>query len=128
MATSYPPYQQPLLDRATGRVSTPWHLFFLSLLTGASVGSATPPGSIPIDRLEDIAPERLLGRGSTSGPGPVQEITLGDGLLMTGTELSATGSTWEDGYWTPITNGDPLSPEILFDTEGDCVVGFVPTP
>lgn len=32
------------------------------------------------------------------------------------------------GYWTPITNGDPLSPEILFDAEGDCVVGWVPTP
>jgi len=32
------------------------------------------------------------------------------------------------GYWTPITNGDPLSPEILFDAVGDCVVGWVPTP
>jgi hypothetical protein len=32
------------------------------------------------------------------------------------------------GYWTPITNGDPLSPEILFDSAGDCIVGFVPTP
>jgi hypothetical protein len=32
------------------------------------------------------------------------------------------------GYWTPITNGDPASPEILFDAEGDCVVGWVPTP
>jgi len=32
------------------------------------------------------------------------------------------------GYWTPITNGDPLSPEILFDAAGDCVVGWVPTP
>ena len=32
------------------------------------------------------------------------------------------------GYWTPITNGDPLSPEILFDADGDCIVGWVPTP
>jgi len=32
------------------------------------------------------------------------------------------------GYWTPITNGDPASPEILFDAAGDCVVGWVPTP
>jgi hypothetical protein len=31
------------------------------------------------------------------------------------------------GYWTPITNGDPLSPEILFDSAGECIVGFVPT-
>ena len=32
------------------------------------------------------------------------------------------------GYWTPITNGDALTPEVLFDSAGDCVVGFVPTP
>ena len=32
------------------------------------------------------------------------------------------------GYWTPITNGDPLSPEILFDAEGNCIVGWVATP
>lgn len=32
------------------------------------------------------------------------------------------------GYWTPITNGDPLSPEIVFDSAGECLVGFVPTP
>jgi hypothetical protein len=32
------------------------------------------------------------------------------------------------GYWTPITNGDPVSPEILFDSAGECLVGFVPTP
>jgi len=30
------------------------------------------------------------------------------------------------GYWTPITNGDPVTPEILFDSNGDCIVGFQP--
>ena len=127
---TYPPYQQPILDPATGRVTQPWQLFFLSLVSAAGVVGAIPPGSLPVDRLADIAASRLLGRGSTSGAGPPQEITLGTGLTMTGTTLSASGggSTWADGYWTPITNGDPVSPEILFDSTGACIVGFVPTP
>ena len=131
MPPAYPPYQQPLIDRATGRVSKPWHLFFLALAGGAVAGDAIADGSITLDKLQAIASPRLLGRGS-SGVGPVEQITIGTGLAMTATVLSVTAGGGDGieslGYWTPITNGDPASPEILFDAEGDCVVGFVPTP
>jgi hypothetical protein len=123
----YPPYQQPLLDARTGLVTKPWQHFFLSLIGGDLV-SQIAVGTIRLDQLQPIDSPRLLGRG-TAGSGSVEQITLGAGLAMTGTELRVTASGIEAlGYWTPITNGDPLSPEILFDADGDCVVGFVPTP
>lgn len=30
------------------------------------------------------------------------------------------------GFWAPLTNGDPVTPEILFDSNGDVIMGFVP--
>lgn len=123
----YPPYQHPIVSRE-GRVSTVWQRFFLSLVGTAGGVVALPPGSVPIETIEVIASPRLLGRGSP-GTGPVEQLTIGAGLALTGTELAATASGITAlGYWTPITNGDPVSPELLFDAEGDCVVGWVPTP
>lgn len=127
----YPPYQQPVIDPGTGLVSKPWQLFFLSLLPaeGTAIVTAIPPGSLPVDRVEVLNSPRLLGRGSP-GVGPAEEIAIGAGLTMTGTTLAATGGgggTGADGYWTPITDGVTPIAELLFDTHGDCIVGFVPT-
>jgi hypothetical protein len=103
-------------------------LFFLSLVSAPNVVSVIADGGLPLEKVAPIASPRLLGRGS-SGVGPVEQITIGAGLALTGTELAATGDGLSGlGYWTPITNGDPLSPELLFDAEGDCVVGWVPMP
>lgn len=40
----------------------------------------------------DTAASKLIGRGSAAGSGAAQEISLGTGLAMTGTTLSAAGS------------------------------------
>jgi hypothetical protein len=42
------------------------------------------------DVLQMSAPSRLLGRGSSSGAGAMQELTLGTGLVIEGTTLRST--------------------------------------
>src|SRR4029434_11058632 len=92
---AYPPYQQPLLDPRTGRVSKPWQLFFLSLTSGAS---GLVDGSVTLVKLERIAWPRLLGRGS-AGTGDVEQLTIGTGLVLSGTELAADPAMTGGGRW-----------------------------
>jgi hypothetical protein len=68
------------------------------------------------------AASRLLGRGSAAGAGNVEEITLGIGLTMVGTELQSGDAA---GFWTILTDGDPTQPELIF-ADGDVISMFVP--
>ena len=69
-------------------------------------------GDLPLSNLAQAsAGSRILGRGD-SGAGDFQELTLGSGLAITGTVLSATGGGGG------ISDGDTLSTGLTFPNTG----------
>lgn len=71
-------------------------------------------GDLPLSNLAQAsAASKLLGRGSASGAGDFQEITLGSGLTMSGTTLSSSGGSASvdvklytaDDTWTNPSSG-----------------------
>lgn len=47
-----------------------------------------------------------------------------DGQVLQ-TQGAGANPQWQDvnqlGYWSPLTNGDPVSPELIFDGDGDTI-------
>lgn len=66
----------------------------------ASSGTAwtIEPGAVTYSKMQDVsAASRLLGRGSASGSGDPQELTVSTGLTLSGTALSVS---------VPLSDGD----------------------
>lgn len=76
---------------------------------------------LPYAKLASVSgASKLLGRGA-SGSGDVQEVTVGSGLTMTGTTLSADIPPASDPQWSVLTNGDVVTPELIF-AGGDVIM------
>jgi hypothetical protein len=95
----------------------------ITQLTGdvtAGPGSGSQAATIANDavtyaKIQNVsAASKLLGRGSAGGSGDTEEITVGSGLTMTGTTLSA-GSA---GAWTSIDSGSLPTGAAVKDVNG----------
>ena len=64
-------------------------------------------GDLPYSNLvPSTTASKLVGRGSFAGAGDMQEISLGTGLTMSGTTISASGSAPSDTVYGVGWNGD----------------------
>lgn len=87
---------------------------YITALTGdvtasgpGSVTSTIANDAVTYAKMQNVsAASKLLGRGSAGGSGDVEEITIGSGLSMSGTTLSATGGG----------TGDVVGPASSTDT------------
>jgi hypothetical protein len=107
--------------------------------TGPLTGNASTASNVPYSGLTGLTLASLVGNSSGSGPG--QEITVGNGLLLSGGVLSATGNIsagvgvsfyFEDrnaGTFpcVGIPNNTAPSTNINNTYEGDCLYTFPDT-
>jgi hypothetical protein len=70
------------------------------------------PESITFAKMQNVSASKLLGRGD-SGAGDPEEITLGAGLTISGTTLSASGGG--GGAWSLVATSTPTGvPNVDF--------------
>lgn len=60
-------------------------------------------------------------------PNDAEQFLNGVGAWATPAQITSA-AVEAVGYWSPLTNGDPVAPELIFDGFGDTISVWTPTP
>lgn len=104
-----------------------------------TIGVVMPPGGLdaiePADAVGWPGPPGPIG--PPGGPGPMgppgvdwwgEDGEPGPPGPPGAQGAAGSGSGPSAGYWSPLTNGDPINPELIFDSLGDTVAVWTATP
>lgn len=134
---AYPPFQQAMTDPKTGLLTQPWVMFFLSVFGGGSAGGGLAPASAPyvltaavpvLPNGQVLTSPLLTGvtAGTYGDTMHVGQFTVDvNGRLTLAADVAMAGTPAGSGYWSLLTNGDPVTPELIFTADGDVVSVWV---
>ena len=112
--------QQPIADIKTGLITRPWYMWLMQLINDATgFGDVFGPSN-------SLNNQIVLFSGAT---GKLLKAATGTGFVFaTNGVYSVTSDLSQVGYWSPLTNGDPTTPELIFDSFGDTIAVWTSTP
>ncbi len=137
MATSpsgYPPLTQTVLrvDKS-GLMSDPWAAYLRNLSFGATnsaraISNTSPPTPPSTFQAPVFVSDIGLSSGFPQARQAEDSVTIEWDFTVPGVvKANVIAGISTLGYWSILTNGDPVTPEVIF-ADGDCVSVWVPTP
>lgn len=95
-----------------GDVTAPAASLTTQIASGAVTTAKILDGAVTLPKLADLAISTLIGRGSGSGAGDPEAVTIGTGLTMSGSTLIATpvGTKTANTVYAGPTSGTPQDP------------------
>jgi hypothetical protein len=133
--SAYPPPNTPMIDRF-GLVTIEWRHYFQSLSSavsppvGPGITQLTGPVTTPAGG--GIQPTTITPTGVTAGTygdaTNVGQFTVNAAGQLTGAvnvPITAHAPSPLDGHYEPVTNGDPINPDLIYNSGGDLVMGWV---
>jgi len=135
----YAPDPHDLVD-AKRKVTIPWLTFFnalvaqinsLIIIVGGGITQLTGPVTTPAGG--GVQPTTITPTGVTPGSyGSATQVGTftvnAAGQLTAAANVTITGSggtTPLSAHYEPVTNGDPINPDLIYNSGGDLVMGWV---